>query len=385
MISKNLLKRTAIAYGSSEKELEDDLKIFRPVIKQVKTDEITILHFGEQDKNGYFQIRKLNVDNVSMFLETPLLGEASKVSRDVLRTRYMLSDDLIDEIYGFNGDQEIGYAIMADNQLYVPTRDFMATFCNSLGAGFNKLTTGRDLSRDVYIIDHLFDAKAERLNFICKHDPNNKYSVYRVFAAFTESYALHSTENIVQLVKNACDRGYELMKYTMNHQVTDIDFYDPQSKTDISGKKFYQGIRLSWSDIGDASLSFNSTIVADDSIILTDIKKSIYYKLISSENIYRELEHEFYPLLMKETTLFKLNNIPEAKKLSEEEYKSILKDAGINKKAVKGCNLEDMTTKEFALMIVTKSSEIGTGLHDRTSKILQLEQRTKKVICSLLN
>lgn len=385
MRTKNLLRKSATAYGNTREELDKDIKDFRPFIRHIKTDEITILHFGEQDRNGYFRIRKLNLDNVSTCSENLVLGEETKATRDVLNKRYKICDELIDELYGFNGDQEIGYAIMADGALYIPTRDFMATFCNSLGAGFNKLNTGRDLLRDLYIISHLFDAKAQTLNFVCKRDPNCHYKVFRVFAAFSGTYELHSSNSIQYVIDNVIDRGYSLLKYTMTHGVTDVDFYDPEEKIHVAGKTVFAGVRLSWSDVGDASFSLNSTLMVDGSITLTNIKRSLHQRsLIFSDKIYQDLVNEFFPLLIKETTLFRLDDLSETKKLTANEYKGLLKEAGINKKAVKDCNLENMSIKEFVLMILSRSAVIGTDTYDRTSKILQLEQKVNQVIWTFM-
>ena len=383
MITKNLLRKGAMAYGNTKEEFEKDMKKFRPIIKQVKTDEITILHFGEADRNGYYSVRKLNIENVCVDSFEPELGEVIKVDRNILNKRYKLNDDLIDEIYGCNGDQEIGYAIMVEGSLYIPTRDFMATFCNSLGAGFNKLPTGRDLMRDLYIISHLFDAK-EKLSFVCKHDPDCKYSVYRVFAAFSDSFKLHDNSNILFLVDNIINRGYEISKYTMNHSVSEIDFYDPNGGVTFGGKTVYSGIRLSWSDVGDASFSLNSTMIVDGSVTLTNIKRTLGHKTSFDKNAYKNLLSEFFPLLMKETTLFKLEELPDEKKLSTKQYRTLLLDAGINKKAVKDSELADVSVKEFILMILTKSAEIGENPYDRTSKVLQLENRVNQVIWTIM-
>lgn len=380
---KNFLGEKTKMCGMTKEKLYRDLTVFRPMIQSVKTDEMTIISFFPPDKEGYYKIMETNIDNISCFIPEKMLGKITNVSRNVLVSRYKLSEELLDEIYGVGNEQEIGFVIMSEGSIFVPTRGFMATFCNSLGAGFNKLPTGFNPYRDLFIINQLFDAKAETLKFICKHDPDCRYSIYRVFAAFSGTHTPYKTDDIISMVENILKRGYKINRYTMTHSITEIDFTDFSSAVDISGKTAYLGIRLSWSDIGDASFALQSSMIVDDSVTLTKVKCMLNHKFTSvNSETYKALVHEFFPKLIKEVSLFKLQELPEDKKLPTDKYKSILQDAGINKKAVKDDDL-DISIKEFALLILTKSSKISEDIFDRTSKILQLESRVNQVIWTI--
>lgn len=238
------------------------------VYKVINPSGITIFSLTSRRSDDSFDLIKINPDyadekiilpsNPQQIYFAPSRGNRGTMSVDKLK-KWGITDKQISEI------RERGYFLQYHEKstviTLIPSKAFLATLCRQIGCG--KLEEGIEPLRDIYLASKLRDAEP----FMLVYRTNGR--IGKAFGCFSTSFS-HNPQTIVYDFKAELSKisPVAIRGWRINHFVTKIDFMFAEMSQRIGGLKMVPGVRLTMSDVGDASYSLQNTIYLNGGMVI---------------------------------------------------------------------------------------------------------------------
>lgn len=186
----------------------------------------------------------------------------------------------------------------------IPSQAFLATLCRQLGCG--KLSDGINPFRDLYLASLMRDAEPFKLVY------RTNGSVCKAFGCFSKNFTQTPQMIAFDFKEGLSKFGPVLIRaWRLNHFLTAIDFSFAEESVRIGKMRITPGVRLTMSDVGDASYSLQNALYINGGLVLFD--KSVSKRHSGTLEVKEMIEeYEINYRHMKEVlkSLSSMQNVP---------------------------------------------------------------------------